>query len=863
MSNLDDAGLYYQERFFANDGMPDSGRELIAEYKQMISQFRNFIRDFSTGGFGMIYRDELKRNYISGKYHLEINLNHLKMFDEETEEKLRKYPGKVLPALEEAAKTVADEITKPRAAGDEEIRDIQVTLTMDEYPSSIRKVKSGQVSQIVKISGIIVAAAQVRSKATRVTLQCRSCKHTVPDMLVKPGLEGFQLPRTCGAPQAGQMQRCPIDPYVILPDKCVCVDYQTLKLQENPEDVPHGEMPRHLQLFAERYLTDKVAPGNRVTIVGVYSIKKMFQKKADKTLTGIRSPYLRILGIQVETSGPGRSTFEQFTPEEERQFKNLAMQSDVYDVIAKSIAPSIYGSIDIKKSIACLLFGGSRKKLPDGITRRGDINVLLLGDPGTAKSQLLKFVEQVSPIGVYTSGKGSSAAGLTASVIRDPTSRSFIMEGGAMVLADGGVVCIDEFDKMREDDRVAIHEAMEQQTISIAKAGITTTLNSRCSVLAAANSVYGRWDDSRGDENIDFMPTILSRFDMIYIVKDTHDVNKDSTLAKHVIEVHVNASNERDRGAQSVTTVDKNAVYDTDGFLTLTFLKKFVSYARSTCAPRLTKAASEKLVNHYVKMRNPPMSTENFGKNAHRSAIPITVRQLEAIVRICESLAKMELQPFATDKHVEEALRLFRVSTIEAAATGNLAGVEGFTSGEDQEAISRIESQMKKRFAVGTHVSEHLIIQDFVARQHYKESLVKKVISNLIRRGDLQQKMQRKIVRVADIGERPPLCPYQPTHLPFFLRTLSSFPHFSSNIQIATVSSVAESKWEFSTFFGLAAALKEVGPTLTRRVGFVLARGQIPLAGAYPLPTQRYFIRPSHKLSPRLSVQGPRTVTDT
>ncbi|CAB3403012.1 unnamed protein product [Caenorhabditis bovis] len=755
MSNLDDPGLFYQERFFANDGIPDTGRELIAEYKQLITQFRNFIRDFTTGGFGMIYRDQLKRNYISGKYLLEINLSHLKNFDEEIESKLRKFPGKVLPALEEAAKVVADEITQPRPESEKEVKDIQVTFTLDEYPSCIRKVKSAQVSQIVKISGIIVAAAQVRSKATKVTLQCRQCKHTLPDVSIKPGLEGFQLPRTCAGPQQGQMQRCPIDPYIMLPDKCQCVDYQTLKLQENPEDVPHGEMPRHLQLFTERYLTDKVVPGNRVTIVGVYSIKKLFQKKGgDKTLTGIRTPYLRVLGIQLDSSGPGRSTFSNFTPEEERQFKTLAQRPDVYDIIAKSIAPSIYGSVDIKKSIACLLFGGARKKLPDGIIRRGDINVLLLGDPGTAKSQLLKFVEQVSPIGVYTSGKGSSAAGLTASVIRDPTSRSFIMEGGAMVLADGGVVCIDEFDKMREDDRVAIHEAMEQQTISIAKAGITTTLNSRCSVLAAANSVYGRWDESRGDDNIDFMPTILSRFDMIYIVKDSHDVNKDSTLAKHVIEVHVNASNARDREAAGVpkaATADAEGaplVYDTDGFLTIEFLKKFVSYARTTCAPRLTKAASEKLVNHYVKMRNPPVSTEQFkmGKKAHNSAIPITVRQLEAIVRISECLAKMELQPFATDKHVDEALRLFRVSTIEAASTGNLAGVEGFTSGEDQEALSRIENQLKKRFAIGTHVSEHLIVQDFVSRQHYKESLVKKVISNLVRKGDIQQKMQRKML---------------------------------------------------------------------------------------------------------------------
>ncbi|CAM1154328.1 MCM5 (predicted) [Pycnogonum litorale] len=224
--------------------------------------------------------------------------------------------------------------------------------------------------------------------------------------------------------------------------------------------------------FFFRYLCEKIVPGNRVTLIGIYSIKKITRtttKKNEKGLSGIRSPYIRVLGIQVNVEGPGRVSGSLITHDEEEQFKVIARSPDIYERVAKSIAPSIYGSIDIKKAIAALLFGGSRKRMPDGLTRRGDINLLLLGDPGTAKSQLLKFVERVSPIGVYTSGKGSSAAGLTASVIKDPASRTFVIEGGAMVLADGGVVCIDEFDKMKQDDRVAIHEAMEQQTISIAK----------------------------------------------------------------------------------------------------------------------------------------------------------------------------------------------------------------------------------------------------------------------------------------------------------------------------------------------------------------------------------------------------------
>jgi len=453
-------------------------------------------------------------------------------------------------------------------------------------------------------------------------------------------------------------------------------------------------------------------------------------KKSDRGAVGVRAPYMRVIGIEVETEGAGRASRDlRFTPDEEEEFRRLASKPDVHAIIAKSIAPSIFGFEDVKKSIACLLFGGSRKRLPDGLNRRGDINVLLLGDPGTAKSQLFKFVERVAPIAVYTSGKGSSAAGLTASIMRDPTTRNFVVEGGAMVLADGGVVCIDEFDKMREDDRVAIHEAMEQQTISIAKAGITTTLNSRCSVLAAANSVFGRWDDSKAEENIDFMPTILSRFDTIFIVKDEHNEERDMTLAKHVMNIHVNAAATEDESAE--------------GELSLSFLKKYINYARSRCGPRLSQESGEKLKNKYVLMRSGTKAIEDDTEK--RLAIPITVRQLEAIIRIAESLAKMELAPFAVDRHIEEALRLFQVSTLEAATSGSLSGAEGFTTQEDQELLNRIEKQLKRRFAIGSQVSEDSIVKDFV-KQKYPEPAVQKVIYFMIRRGELQHRMQRKML---------------------------------------------------------------------------------------------------------------------
>lgn len=284
---------------------------------------------------------------------------------------------------------------------------------------------------------------------------------------------------------------------------------------------------------------------------------------------------------------------------------------------------------------------------------------------------------------------------------------------------------------MKEDDRVAIHEAMEQQTISIAKAGITTTLNSRCSVLAAANSIYGRWDDTKGEENIDFMPTILSRFDMIFIVKDVHDQQRDITLARHIINVHLNANR---------TTQLENVQ---EGEIPLNVLKKFIHYCRTHCGPRLSAEAGEKLRSRYVLMRSGAHQQEKASDK--RMTIPITVRQLEAIIRISESLAKMQLKPFADDEHVNEALRLFQVSTLDAALSGTLSGVEGFTTEEDHDMLNRIEKQLKRRFAIGSQVSEQNIIQDFM-RQKYPERSIIKVIQTLIRRGELQHRMQRKML---------------------------------------------------------------------------------------------------------------------
>ena len=327
---------------------------------------------------------------------------------------------------------------------------------------------------------------------------------------------------------------------------------------------------------------------------------------------------------------------------------------------------------------------------------RGDINVLLLGDPSTAKSQFLKFVERVAPISVYTSGKGSSAAGLTASIIKDP-SGEFQLEGGAMVLADGGVVCIDEFDKMRPQDRVAIHEAMEQQTISIAKAGITTILNSRTSVLAAANPIFGRYDDLKhAAEQIDFQSSILSRFDCIFIVKDIRDESADKLIASHVVNLHTYAK----------------AREDTSSEISIEMMKKYLTYAKMKYFPRLSEEAGHILQDMYVSDR---MNAKDQKISKKSTGIPITVRQLEAIIRLSEAIARIHLQTQVKVQHVEEAHRIFKVSTLNAASSGmNAKNIESPV--ELMPLIRKVEEAIKRRVAIGTKISYPKLHQEMMQR---------------------------------------------------------------------------------------------------------------------------------------------------
>eukprot|EP00823_Brevimastigomonas_motovehiculus_P006194 TRINITY_DN5020_c0_g1_i1.p1 TRINITY_DN5020_c0_g1~~TRINITY_DN5020_c0_g1_i1.p1 ORF type:complete len:779 (-),score=182.58 TRINITY_DN5020_c0_g1_i1:71-2386(-) len=745
----------------------DSQAKERNEMEKATAAFRQFLSTKETLGLkssGFAYKDQILAHYKQGEYAFEVNWSDFNSFSPEYAEDMKKKPEVFVPLMEDVARKqiMQDLIPAPKKL--EEVETMQMTLrgfpllNSDDYDLSasssssssssrsdqkdrkergIRALSAMHVAKLVCVRGIVVQAAKTRVKATSLYIQCRSCRS---GKYIK-GAGGFgsvTLPRVCDARDPKlQQEKCALDPFEIVNDKCTYVNQQRLKLQECPEDLPTGQLPRSIDLACERYLVDKVNAGSRVTVVGVFST---FQARESKNNSGkevgIRVPYLRVLGIQQDTDlgdeEMGKSAFQ----EDESDMKSMAREEELYEKFSRSIAPAIYGLEDIKKALACQLFSGSRKQLPDGMRLRGDINILLLGDPSVAKSQFLKFIHRVAPVGVYTSGKGCSAAGLTAAVLRDSSTGEFHLEGGALVLADGGIVCIDEFDKMRVQDRVAIHEAMEQQTISIAKAGITTVLNSRCSVLAAANPIFGRYDDLKTPtENIDFQSTILSRFDLIFVVRDIQDPVKDKNLVRYIINVHKEGNKVVD---QQVNT--KN-IFEYDK------LKRYIRYARIKVHPHLSEEAAKLLQSEYVKLRTEYKKHQDESGSRGKSAIPITVRQLEAIIRVAEGLARMHLSTEATIDHVKEALRLFQVSTFQAATTG---GSDALSIPEFGKKVQKAERAIRMRVPISTQTSYAVLIKA-LTEDHgkgtggkFEENVVIKALDNMKQRGEFQPLHQGK-----------------------------------------------------------------------------------------------------------------------
>nr|CCC53092.1 putative DNA replication licensing factor, fragment [Trypanosoma vivax Y486] len=656
--------------------------------------FKEFIERFRIHN-DHLYMAMLRGNLAAGLFFIEVEMSHLQQFSSAVFDALHSTPTRVLPLFEHGVWELAQEhrLLPPlhRQSG------MQLQLYWGVPPTPLRLLAQASVARLVCVSGIVVKVSPCHARCVRAAIQCTSCSSKT---FINGG-RNVDLPPHCmenggrlgggtTGPTGGQ-RKCRPNPYTLLPMECEYEDQQVIKLQELPEDVPTGELPRHVTVVVDRYLVDRVSAGSRVQLAGIVS--------------------------------------------EEAAFKRFAEQGNVYERLAQSIDPAIFGLQDQKKAIVCLLFGGTRKRQGSNYLR-GDMNVLFIGDPSTAKSQLLKFTEKVAPIGIYTSGKGSSAAGLTASVISNGNG-DFVLEAGSMVLADGGVVCIDEFDKMREQDQVAIHEAMEQQTISIAKANLTTMLNSRTSVLAAANPTLGSYDPLRSNEDqMDFQSSILSRFDLIFKVIDPRNPEIDNRLAQHVINLHKGGSSRH---------VHANA---TGALVERSFFTKYVSYARATRHPRISEDAMSVLLDFYVHARREAHQrtleaiSSSSGSKPQTPIIQITARQLESLVRITESMARMRLDVLANRSDAEEAIRLFKAATVDAIRSG--VSDQSMTAAQS-EVVLRIEEALRRRVALGATV-EHSRLMSEMSRMGFDMKLVDRAVYAMTKREELEWRKQRTLI---------------------------------------------------------------------------------------------------------------------
>jgi len=582
-------------------------------------RFQNFLKVFQAELGEYKYRQRIAQMAVTGSRSLIVDFEDTLTFDPALAKSLIEKPDEY---FQHANKAVWAQLKIEDPEYADEVKTVYVRFRglPDKVP--LRAIGAERIGKLAMTDGILVRATPVKPLLVKAAFRCRKCQtiqHIEQSgMLIKPPLE-------CAEPSCRRKGQ-----FEFVEEESSFINSQEIRVQERPEDLPPGQLPRSMDVKLLEDLVDIARPGDRISIIGIVRAAQEVLPRRGRLRTFdlyFDANYIDVAGKEVEVI--------QITAEEERQILESAKDPWIHRKIIRSIAPSIYGYEEVKEAIMLLLFSGIPKILPDGVTIRGDINLLMIGDPGTAKSQLLQYVARIAPRGLYTSGRGTTAAGLTAAVIREKAG-GLVLEAGALVLSDKGVCAIDEFDKMKPEDRVAIHEAMEQQTVSVAKGGIVATLNARSSILAAANPALGRYDPFRTvTENINLPVTVLSRFDLIFVLKDVPQREADTKMSEHILGLH------------------KTGVTPVEPPILPQLLRKYIAYAKRV-KPVISDEAMKRFEEFYLRMRAASESRD--------SPVAITPRQLESLVRLSEARARVALRSEVTAEDAEAVITLVKKS---------------------------------------------------------------------------------------------------------------------------------------------------------------------------------------------------------
>ncbi len=663
----------------------------ISFEEKVIEKFEEFITKY--------YLEELSDVINKGENSLLVNFNQLDKFNPELIDFLIEKPFDCLELFKTALKRI------------EMSSEAEIYIRISNVPESrrvlIRDIRSKHLKKLISIEGLIRQTSDVRPVSTIMTFECPSCGTQID---VRQTEDSVKTPHVCSCGKKSSFK---------LIDKKL-VDTQRIVVEETPEQLHADVQPRRLSIFLTNDLVEpkiekKTTPGTRVVING--TVKETPIRDRGTTSTKFD------LVMEANNIELSEKEFEELklTNEDKNKIKEMSKDPNIDKKLIRSIAPSIFGYETIKEAIILQLFGGMKTERPDKTNIRGDIHVLLIGDPGVAKSQLLKYVSAIAPKARYVSGKGATGAGLTAAVVKDEFLRGWSLEAGAMVLANKGICCVDEIDKMEREDRVAMHEAMEQQTITISKANIHSTLNAQTTILAAANPKLGRFDPYVPvAEQINMPPTLISRFDLIFPIRDLPNKQKDERLASHIL-----------RTFRKPEEILPEIPPET--------MRNYIAYAKKYCKPKLSKEAMNKIKAFFVNLRSQRKKEDDEGGIR---PIPISARQLEAMVRLAQASARLRLSDSVEKKDSERAIRIMRYCLQKVGLdtdTGELdidRIVTGITTSQRSRIIMIRELIRELESKYGSNIPLEDLV-DAAKEKGVEEARVEEIIEKMKREGEL------------------------------------------------------------------------------------------------------------------------------